>query len=59
MDSTSPDFRQELGFLNYSGYRRGWAGVDHTFTEVGGIENLSATERAELERASRALAEEE
>ncbi len=41
VDSTSPDFRQELGFLNYSGYRRGWAGVDHTFTEVGGIDTLT------------------
>lgn len=40
--STSPGFRQELGFLNYSGFVQGAGMLDHTFTDVGPLDTLRA-----------------
>jgi hypothetical protein len=38
--TTSPGYRQELGFQNYSGFVQGTGSVDHSFTDVGPLDLL-------------------
>ncbi len=41
VSGTTSDFRQELGFLNYSGFVQGAGSLDHTFTDVGPLDTVT------------------